>query len=144
MKRDDISRYADMLQMPAHRSPNRKHMSNYDRAAQFAPFAALRGYDDEIGDASRIRTVWTEPDENETAELAYRFHILKNACAEMPEVTVRWFREEAEDGRWITKQVQVRRIDEVNRLLVTADRETIPMDYIVSLEGEIFRGMHDE
>ena len=40
--------YADIIDLPHHQSPTRPHMSLYDRAAQFAPFAALTGYDDMI------------------------------------------------------------------------------------------------
>ena len=40
--------YADIIGLPHHQSPTRPHMSLYDRAAQFAPFAALTGYDDMI------------------------------------------------------------------------------------------------
>ncbi len=34
--------------------PLRPHMSLYDRAAQFAPFAALTGYDDMVTEKARI------------------------------------------------------------------------------------------
>ena len=37
--------YEDMLYLPHHQSAKRNHMSLHDRAAQFAPFAALSGHD---------------------------------------------------------------------------------------------------
>ncbi|MBO5077430.1 MAG: hypothetical protein J5584_07555 [Clostridia bacterium] len=40
--------YGDIIDLPNHRSEKRPHMSMSDRAAQFAPFAALRGYDEQI------------------------------------------------------------------------------------------------
>lgn len=40
-----IDRYADMLDLPHHVSKTRPRMSIADRAAQFAPFSALKGYD---------------------------------------------------------------------------------------------------
>ena len=45
---DDPGRYDDMLDMPHHVSPTRRRMTNLERAAQFAPFAALTGFDDAI------------------------------------------------------------------------------------------------
>ena len=48
------SKYDDIIDLPHFVSKNRKHMSNYDRAAQFAPFAALTGYGEQISEASRI------------------------------------------------------------------------------------------
>ncbi len=41
-------KYNDIINMPHHVSPRHKHMSLYDRAAQFAPFAALTGYEESI------------------------------------------------------------------------------------------------
>lgn len=40
-----MSRYNDIINLPHHVSPTRQRMSMHDRAAQFAPFAALVGYD---------------------------------------------------------------------------------------------------
>ena len=40
--------YDDIIDMPHHVSKTHKHMSLYDRAAQFAPFSALTGYEDAI------------------------------------------------------------------------------------------------
>ncbi|MBR4739086.1 MAG: hypothetical protein IK058_03680 [Bacteroidales bacterium] len=36
--------YDDIISLPHHQSTSRPHMSLYDRAAQFAPFAALHGH----------------------------------------------------------------------------------------------------
>lgn len=40
--------YDDIIDMPHHVSPDRPHMSIHDRAAQFAPFAALTGHDEAV------------------------------------------------------------------------------------------------
>jgi hypothetical protein len=45
---DALKKYADIIDMPHHRSASRNHMTMKERAMQFAPFAALRGYDEEI------------------------------------------------------------------------------------------------
>ena len=42
--------YSGIIGMEHHQSERHPHMSNYDRAAQFSPFAALTGYDDCITD----------------------------------------------------------------------------------------------
>ena len=41
MNEKDPHRYDDIIGLPRFVSKNRKHMSNYDRAAQFAPFDAI-------------------------------------------------------------------------------------------------------
>lgn len=40
-----VNRYSDIIDLPHHQSARRPHMPVYNRAAQFAPFAALSGYD---------------------------------------------------------------------------------------------------
>ena len=46
-------RYDDMLYMPHHVSQTRPHMPRADRAAQFAPFAALTGFDTVVDETAR-------------------------------------------------------------------------------------------
>ena len=46
--------YKDIIDLPYRKNPNRKQMSLYDRAAQFAPFAALSGYDEMITEEARL------------------------------------------------------------------------------------------
>ena len=46
--------YADIIDLPHHQSAVRPHMSLHDRAAQFAPFAALTGYDEMIDEEARL------------------------------------------------------------------------------------------
>ena len=52
--------YDDIIHLPHHRSKNRPPMSMHDRAAQFAPFAALTGHDAAIRETARRTEEWTE------------------------------------------------------------------------------------
>ena len=52
----ESDKYADMLNMP-HPEPDpvrHPRMSRESRAAQFAPFAALTGFEEMIGDAAKL------------------------------------------------------------------------------------------
>ena len=40
--------YDDIINLPHYEPKNHKRMSMYARAAQFAPFTALTGYDDSV------------------------------------------------------------------------------------------------
>ncbi len=51
MSEEKKNEYEDISGLPHHVSPKRHHMSNHDRAAQFAPFAALTGFEEEIDEA---------------------------------------------------------------------------------------------
>ena len=47
-------KYDDIINLPYEKSKTHPHMSNSDRAAQFAPFAALTGYEELIRETARI------------------------------------------------------------------------------------------
>lgn len=47
-------RFKDILGLPHHVSAKRKAMSEWKRAAQFAPFAALTGHEEAIEEAERL------------------------------------------------------------------------------------------
>lgn len=46
--------YSDIINLPHHQSAKHPHMSLYDRAAQFSPFAALTGYGNSVKEAARL------------------------------------------------------------------------------------------
>ena len=49
-----MSKYDDIINLPYKKSKTHAHMSNSDRAAQFAPFAALTGYEELIRETARV------------------------------------------------------------------------------------------
>ena len=50
----DITYYSNIINLPHHQSLTRRHMSLHDRAAQFAPFAALKGYEEALREKEKI------------------------------------------------------------------------------------------
>lgn len=54
MKSEKQSRYEDIINLPHHVSARHPQMPPADRAAQFAPFAALKGYDTAIRETARL------------------------------------------------------------------------------------------
>jgi hypothetical protein len=48
------AKYQDIINLPHHVSKTRLQMAMSDRAAQFAPFAALTGYDDAVKETGRL------------------------------------------------------------------------------------------
>ncbi len=59
--------YEDIINQPHHVSKYHPQMSMWNRAAQFAPFAALIGYDDAIKDTAQENELFyeTKEDDNE-------------------------------------------------------------------------------
>ena len=70
-------KYDDIINLPHYQSKTRHHMSNHDRAAQFAPFAALTGYDLVIKEQQKLYADRVELSEDELAELDKTIAVLK-------------------------------------------------------------------
>ncbi len=54
MNTNEEGKYDDIIHMPHHVSTTHSQMSLIDRAAQFAPFAALTGHADAIKETERL------------------------------------------------------------------------------------------
>ena len=53
----NIHDYSDIINLPYKKSKKYKHMSQKDRAAQFAPFAALTGHKQLIQETQRLQKI---------------------------------------------------------------------------------------
>ena len=86
-----MSRYDDIINLPHHVSPTRQRMSMHDRAAQFAPFAALVGYDDAVAETARLTEAHPELDEQEQWAINERLAYIAAHIHEQPEVRIKYF-----------------------------------------------------
>lgn len=91
-----------------------------NRAAQFAPFAALTGYEESIEETARLTDRRIELSEYEIEELNAKLNFIQEHIKERPEVTITYFQpdERKEGGTYVTVTGKVRRIDEVNRVII--------------------------
>ena len=85
-------KYDAILHLPHHVSKKHPPMPMADRAAQFAPFAALTGYDAAIRENARLTQERIDPAEAELASLDRRFRLLLEHLGERPEVRLTRFR----------------------------------------------------
>lgn len=136
----DPHRYDDIIGLPHFVSKDRKHMSNYDRAAQFAPFDALTGYDEAIEETGRMTEEEFVPGEDETRVLNRKFQILNAHLKSEPLVRISYFVKDLykEGGSYVKEEVTVKRIDLQHRVLYTKDKRRFDLDYIVSIDGDLF------
>lgn len=132
--------YEDILHLAHHVSPTRAKMSMIERAAQFAPFAALTGYDAAIKETARLTGSRVELDECEKAELDRKFQLLQLHCGAFPDVTVTYFVADPhkEGGRYCVAEGTVKKIDSLQQLLVLTCGECIPLGDIIQLKSTLF------
>ncbi|MBQ8966854.1 hypothetical protein [Ruminococcus sp.] len=148
---DENFPYKDIIDLPHHQSAGRKHMSLYDRAAQFAPFAALTGYDDIIAETGRLTDDMLDLPDDVKDELDRRFVLLNSLIDEgyRPEVTVTYFVPDKtkEGGSFERYTSEVKRIDSTMRTFIFYDKDkelsgkVIDIGAIVAVEGEFIDEM---
>ena len=124
--------YDDIIHLPHHVSQNHPQMPLRERAAQFAPFAALTGYEAAVGETARLTSERRELDPQEAEELNRRLTELAARLPDHPEVTVEYFvpDERKSGGAYVTVTGRVRHISVAEKTLVMEDGVVIPLDDI--------------
>lgn len=137
------SAYDDFLNLPHHVSADLPHMSMQNRAAQFAPFAALVGYDALIQETTRLTDQKAELDESVKAELNEKLRLLLEIMPQQPEVTITYFLPDNRKagGAYKTTSGIVRKYLRSENLLVMIDGSQIPIDAIAALDGDCFSSL---
>ncbi|MBR0415321.1 MAG: hypothetical protein IJI67_09670 [Clostridia bacterium] len=130
------SDYQDIINLPHHQSATRAHMSLHDRAAQFAPFAALRGYDEEISETARLTDRQLELNEEQVAAINRQLNLITENIKSAPKAKITYFIPDArkEGGQYSTIEAHIRRIDEVQKQMILTSGETIEISDLFSIE----------
>lgn len=127
--------YRELLQLPHHRSQTHAPMPRRDRAAQFAPFAALTGFDAQLRETERQTQAQAEPNEDALQELDQSLHTLFACVHTQPAVQVRWFVPDAKKsgGAYKTAAGRVLQLDRNRSLLVLDSGPVIALGAIAEL-----------
>ncbi len=117
-KAEVYRKYGDIIRLPHPTSKNHKPMSPEKRAAQFAPFAALTGYGDEIDEAGRLTDEKKIPGEDAEGEidqcLAWMREKLRRKEAVRARIVYYVPDGRKAGGKYYTETVTVKRIDDYN------------------------------
>ena len=124
-----MNSYDDIIHLPYPRKPRR--MSNHDRAAQFAPFAALTGHGEAIAETARITESAVELSDDGIAILNEKLRTLEPG----QKVTVVWFRPDSRKagGAYVRHTGCVKKIDPHAAALYMADGAVIGFSRIVDI-----------
>ena len=125
-----MSKYDDIIHLPYPQKPRR--MSNYNRAAQFSPFAALTGFEAAIAETARLTDQKVELDEGGKALLDEKLRLIEENILENPEIIVTYFKPDLRKfgGAYEQKTGRVKKLDAYQRAVVFTDGMTIPIDDI--------------
>ena len=130
-----MNRYDDIINLPHHISPTRKQMSMHDRAAQFAPFAALVGYDDAVAETARLTENRPELDEQEQRAINERLAFIADHIHEQPEIRIKYFvpDERKSGGAIVEVSGKTYRISNADATIVMTDGCKIRLSDIIDL-----------
>lgn len=129
---ESMGKYDAIIDRPHHVSKVHPQMSMINRAAQFSPFAALTGYDDQIAETARLTDRRIELTEAEEAEISEKLAGLKRD----DEVELTWFVPDKKKagGRYVTEMVVVKQMIPTEGRMVLMDGRSIEMSAIIEVE----------
>ena len=127
--------YKDIINLPHHISKKRPQMSLYARSAQFAPFAALTGYSDEVKEKARLTNKKIDLSEEEKEFLNGKILKINEVIKTRPKISVTYFVKDLkkEGGSYLTVTDNVKRIDDVLGVIKFKSKD-IKMDDIINIE----------
>ena len=137
MKKDN---YEDIIGLPHNVSDHHLPMPMDKRAAQFSPFAALKGYEDAISETGRFtserRQITEDVQEDMSRQLNALDRILNETPSSRPAVRLTYYMPDTRKagGSVRTTAGRLKKIDSVHRILVLDTGEELPMDDICDLQ----------
>ncbi|HEY4543624.1 MAG TPA: hypothetical protein VIG40_03175 [Tissierellaceae bacterium] len=133
-------KYEDIIDLPRHISKEREPMPNKDRAAQFAPFAALTGHYEEVKEAARVTEKRIDLDYYMKERLNQKLQVLTQKVTQEPEIIITYFKpdDKKDGGAYITTRGRLRKIDQYKKCLLINDIK-VPIKEIIEIESNTIK-----
>lgn len=127
-------KYEKIIHLPHHISKNRPQMSNHDRAAQFAPYSALSGYEDAVEETARLTDEKCELDDYEKEKINAALTDLLGSDDDK-NASFTFFRpdKKKKGGAYITTTGQIGEYDELTREITLTTGRIIRIDDIIEI-----------
>ena len=128
-------KYEDMVYMPHHVSLRHPHMSRRSRAAQFAPFAAITGHEESVGEVARFVEQRAELDDDQKELVDNKLRAILNST-EPKKVSIIYFEKDKrkKGGRYVIVCGYIEKFDEKTREIVVADDRRILLDDVYDIK----------
>lgn len=129
-------KYDDIIDLPRPVCSRRSRMTNYDRAAQFSPFAALTGFDAAIAETARLTDARIELEESAKVQLDETLRKIQKQLEAQPKIRTTYFvyDERKAGGAYLSIQGRVKKIDTHTGRMLLTDGRYIPLREIIELE----------
>ncbi len=131
--------YSDIINL---KRPPSKHpkLSIESRAAQFAPFAALIGYNNAIKEKARLTEKKINLTEEKKQIINNKIIYLENHIKEKTEVKITYFIKDElkEGGKYIKENGIIKKIDHIKQTIKYENNKIIPIKNIIEIESILF------
>ena len=127
--------YEDIINFPHFEPKYHPRMDAYSRAAQFAPFKALIGYEDDIKETSRLTDKKIEISEDKKKQMNENLFFLKENIKEKWIVTLTYFVPDSKKEGGIYQEYEgiIKAINETNHTLIFTSGNKIQFDDIYQI-----------
>ena len=132
--------YDDIINLPHHVSAKHPRMSLEARSAQFAPFAALTGYEDAIEETGRLTIEKIDIDDGIKCNINKKIQLIKSNLLMHNKVSIKYFIPDSKKEGGCYKLISgvVKKIDEYKQLIIMEDKTEISINEIIDISGDIF------
>ena len=133
--------YSDIINLPHFESTKHKRMSIEARSAQFAPFAALTGYEDAIKETARLTVERIEIDDSLKQTLNNKLQYILNNIDLNPIITFTYFKKDNKKlgGKYIKKEGIIKKIDTIEGNIILKDKTKIKIEDLININSELFK-----
>ena len=132
--------YEDIVDLSPHISKKHPQPTMLERAARFAPFAAITGYEEMVLEEARVTDERIELDEGTKEILNAKLQMALDFADSEPEITVTHFVADKKKagGAYVKHTGVIKKIDQYERVVVFFDKTAIPIDNIYEINGALF------
>ena len=138
-----MSNYDDIINLdrPISKHP---HLGIDSRASQFAPFAALVGYDEQVKETARLTDKKIEIDDGLREILNNKLNYINDHIKDNIEINITYFVKDSKKngGKYLSKTGIVKRIDSVNETIKFKDNDIIYMKDVINIIGDTFNDIY--
>ena len=133
--------YDDIINLPHHISKKHPQMSLYARSAQFAPFAALTGYEEAVKETARETNERIDIEDELKSILDGKLQIILEQIKNHPEISITYFIADSKKngGEYVTVTGLVKKVDLYNQYIYLIDYTEIHINEIIDISGDIFK-----
>ena len=130
-----MEKYDDIINLPHYEPRRHPRMSTEQRAAQFAPFAALVGYEAALEETGRLTDCMHEVSEDVKEAINRQLQWVADHLPEHPQVTITYFVLDDKKAGGVYRMLEgvVKKIDDYAHTIILESGVVIPIPFLESL-----------